>query len=55
MRRARFPERERVLEWCEWAAGWAERSDPTRYTKELIVGFDDRDEFGAPPGGDYAR
>jgi hypothetical protein len=31
------PERERVLEWCEWSADWADRSDPTRFT-ELIVG-----------------
>jgi hypothetical protein len=47
-------ERQRVLEWCEWAADWADRSDPSRHT-ELIVGFDDRDQFGTPPGGGYAR
>jgi len=47
------PECERVLEWSEWAADWADRSDPTRHT-ELIVGFDDRDEFGVPSSG-YGR
>ena len=49
------PERERVLEWCEWASDWSDRSDPVRFT-ELVVGFDDRDEFHRPPaGGGYAR
>jgi len=43
-----------VLEWCDWAADWAERSDPTRHT-ELIVGFDERDEFGSLPSGGNAR
>ncbi len=31
------PERERVLEWCEWAADWAERSDPVRFTEQALA------------------
>jgi hypothetical protein len=41
-------EHTRIAEWCKWAADWADRSDPTRYTS-LITGFDDdRDEFHYP-------
>ncbi len=41
-------EHTRIAEWCKWAADWADRSDPTRYTS-LITGFDDEsDEFHYP-------
>jgi hypothetical protein len=34
-------ERERIEAWCSWAQSWADRTDPTRYPAELVVGLDD--------------
>jgi hypothetical protein len=40
-------ERDRMGPWCRWAARWADRTDPTCYPAELVVGLDDeRDDRG---------